>query len=463
MMKTVKLSELIWFVALVSFTNLFAYAQQQIVKQDGTDLKLTAAEAAKSEKVKNISPEEKLIRWTYRKLTIYELVYKISKAKKEKKPIGQALAQKALRFQLKDFRVGPIEEIQNVRYADLVTKPTGEIIQTGTATATTYDDEETKFSVMAGWTRGQYASGITQDWTISDLLQFEAARFSDVGKYASYEVTVSLDGKKRTYRALVFFHNAYQSSEPLNPEFLDVIVGMGGTITHVFRETKLPVGMRQVTNSIQKAVTNFEQFSNQEDNEEKFSNKFYENGNECMFTIVDFGYCDCIDWEDGVMICTIQPPMPIPGPPPPLPCEEKTSSITTQKVDNDSTNHASGMHGATTKFIFTCQQLASCQTMCSPTFEFAEPYETGTTTEYLYHHVGQKATDTKDGIGYQDAEVICGAGAAYAFSRCLSESCNISLQITLSASGQGIQANVSGKGDLWNTKQVTERKCKNGQ
>ncbi len=190
----------------------------------------------------NMSPEEKLIRWTYKKLSIYETVGKFFDAEKKNQPRGEALANKTLRFKLRDFQIGPIEEIQNEVYKDLVTLPTGQII--GAFAQTNKYKEEQRFYIQAKWRNGQYASVFDPQWTVGDILQLEATSFYDVKKYASYEVEVSLEGKTRTYRALVLFRSPDQSTGMPDPEFLDSIVGMGGILTQVFKETKLPLGTK---------------------------------------------------------------------------------------------------------------------------------------------------------------------------------------------------------------------------
>lgn len=191
-----------------------------------------------------MSREEKLVRDTYEKLTVYHRAGRLYKADGSGKTIDD---DSVLKFELKDFRVGPIQEIAGTLHRDLVTLPTGDIIQIHPSTYqnTQYfhggikEVGEEQASYGASWTSGQYASVYDRQWTIGDLLGFEPATFYDIGAYASYEVTVSFEGKTRTYRALALFHNPYQSLEALKPSFWDSVVGMGASLTDVWKQ-KLP-------------------------------------------------------------------------------------------------------------------------------------------------------------------------------------------------------------------------------
>jgi hypothetical protein len=45
--------------------------------------------------------------------------------------------------------------------------------------------------------------------------------------------------------------NQYQSSETLKPEFRDSIVGMGGTLTHVWEEQRAPFKKKRSSSRIE--------------------------------------------------------------------------------------------------------------------------------------------------------------------------------------------------------------------
>ncbi len=208
---------------------------------------LVRADIAQDKIEKGAPVEERVIRMAYNKLNALDLAERITSAKRK----GQELSseesrregQRSISFTLRDFRIGNIEEIQNRVYRELVTPPIGEIIQASTIESMD-NGGETRIALRATWVEGQYSSGFDPKWTVADVMQLESVRFHDVGWYASYEVTVSLNQKSRTYRALALFHNRFTDDGNLNPEILDSIVGMGGLVTRVLKDQRLPVGMR---------------------------------------------------------------------------------------------------------------------------------------------------------------------------------------------------------------------------
>src|SRR4030095_12737926 len=74
------------------------------------------------------------------------------------------------------------------------------------------------------WSPGSYSTIADPEWTVGDLLRFEAAKHADIGTYTSYEVTVSLQGKSRQYRAMVLFHDLRSTTALGTPQFVDLIV-----------------------------------------------------------------------------------------------------------------------------------------------------------------------------------------------------------------------------------------------
>jgi hypothetical protein len=183
-----------------------------------------------------ISPEQKLVVSVYEKLVIYNNAATLLQADRR---IKSPKASSDMAFGFSNFRSGPIKEILNFRNKDLVTQPSGEIISVNHAKIRE-DAGEERAAYTAQWVPGQYSSGYDRQWTIGDLLGFEPAKYYDVGNYASYEVTVSFQGRKRTYRALVLFHNLYKSPDAVKAEFWDTVVGMGGSLTQLSEEKLSP-------------------------------------------------------------------------------------------------------------------------------------------------------------------------------------------------------------------------------
>ncbi|HKG77986.1 MAG TPA: hypothetical protein VKA78_01175, partial [Pyrinomonadaceae bacterium] len=146
--------------------------------------------------------QEKLVRETYKKLENYNAASQVFQNELTKKP---PRSEANLSFELSNFRSGDVGEILNQRYAELVTLPTGEIVSL-TRGGHSIDGGPQEATFTAAWEHGQYASVFDPLWTVSDVFHFEAARYFDIKSYVSYQVTVKLEEKSRTYRALTLFH-----------------------------------------------------------------------------------------------------------------------------------------------------------------------------------------------------------------------------------------------------------------
>lgn len=483
--KIKRIAVLVWYFGLLLISSFYVQAQ------DSPSKKLTSTEkspdsqesrqiASKQELTNSVmSREEKLIRDTYKKLSVYEVSERVKKADRENKSRGQELAKNSLRFKLKSFHVGPIQEILNVKYRDLVTAPSGEIIQistgTGRTNVTNLDGPtlrgEEKFYVDANWKSAQYVSNSNEDWSVGDIIQLEAIRFNGVGKYASYEVTVSLEGKTKTYRAMAFFRNPYQSSEPLNADFLDSIVGMGGVITEIRNERKLPVGMVTLSEARQiirnKNIGGIKQLENTEKETSNLFGDICEISNfksEAEFNFDDG--CDCVDIDLGDLcwIPSFPFPDPIPMPDPiPIPpiitsCPFKIDrSGVNNKNDLDGTNHSSGNHWASTGFESTCVRDVSCNVHCQVT-DLTSNYgddENGRIS--IYYHIGRKNTAYEDHDGVINQDITCKRTNGFGFKYCFFRDCSFNISVNL---GGAVTITPSDSNDLWSVSQTQLRSCR---
>lgn len=428
--------------------------------------KVTFAEKSNSNSANlgqsNVSLEERIVRMAYRKMNILDTVERFVKAKRSEQPTGLELTQRSLKFNLRDFRVGEIQEIQNAIYRDLVTAPTGEIIQVSTANST-QNGGETKVSLDSKWRTGQYSSGFDPQWTVGNILQLEAVRFNDVGKYASYEVTVSLEGKTRTYRALALFHNLYQPQGMLNPEFLDSVVGMGGVVTQVLNDTRLPLGMKRANNQETNLSNDFEDVRIGKN----FSKKIKsikpnllappDEGRGCLewyFTPIDPTYTFCMTFEPGwggggggggSESCTAK--TSITNPP--------------QLIDSDGKFHLSGNHLATTRFQKVCSLASDCTQSCQINNDISAYNDDGTLDESIYYHVGGSSITRRGNTGPQNSDISCETAIGYSFKRCLVD-CGVSVTVGIAGYGATASVTVTG-GDLWNVGHIDGRTCRNGQ
>lgn len=181
--------------------------------------------------------QEQLIRETYAKLAGYNAAALVMQSEFSRQPV---VADSGLKFELGDFRSGDIGELMAKPYASLVTLPTGDIISL-TRGSHVLDGGPEEATFAAAWERGQYASVFDPQWTVADVFHFEPEKYFDVVRYTSYQVTVKLAGRTRTYRALALFRGNSGA-----PEFWDAIVN---GVTRVWQEKRPPYKLKHSTSS----------------------------------------------------------------------------------------------------------------------------------------------------------------------------------------------------------------------
>lgn len=183
--------------------------------------------------------EEGLVRRVYGKLILYVRAGQGYNAAQKKRTYSEA---DGLQFELQNLHTGSIEEILDRPYGSLVTKPTGNVIRI-TPTQRSLEAGPEHILFEAAWVRSPYRATLLEDWetrTVRDVLQLVGDQADDVDKYTSYEVTVALDGRKRTYRAMVFYHNGLQSAAEPRVDFADNIVGQS-VLSQALYESRPPV------------------------------------------------------------------------------------------------------------------------------------------------------------------------------------------------------------------------------
>lgn len=360
----------------------------------GQEAITSRAGGAAGTKAAVVGSEEMLVRSTYEKLIAYHKGTLLQESREAKIPLSKNLDMK---FELRNFRTGPIQEILETRHKDLVTPPSGDIIRISHGVAREDHTEEATFS--AQWMSGQYSSMYDLNWTIADLFRFETPNYYDVSEYASYEATVSFEGKTRTYRALVLFHNINRPSVELKPEFWDSIVGMGGAMSHVWEEQRPAYKVK----STQSSPTP-------------------EDGNEAPSDPAPF------DADKLVSRSFVGP--------------------TELWLDMDYLEHLSGNHLGTAEFTPSCEERPNNEQRCTVAVTNLVPHEHGSTENWIYYHVGKSEKQTEAHTGPRGTSVTCRSAAGVAFSKCLFYNCGINISLTFS--GTGASASASG-GGLWNS------------
>lgn len=345
------------------------------------------------------SAAEKVVRETYRKLETYHAAAQVFKNEFSRRANR---FEAGLSFELSDFRAGRIEEILNQRYAELVTLPSGEVVSL-TRGGHAFDGGSQEATFDAEWEPGQYASVFDPAWTVADVFHLEAARYYDIRSYVSYQVTVTLKSKSRSYKALALFHETPKPSEIGTPEFWDAIVnGIG----NVWNEKRPPYKA--------KAGIVFER---------------------------NVGTDETLTTAASVSGVT-------------------TTSLR-EWLREDLTEHISGFHGGAADFYGQCATLVGSLQRCAVLVEKFAAFETGELSNVLpfFAHIGSKDLRTENRTGQLGTTINCASAAGVAFSSCvIGTSCGSNANVSLNLLVGSATASVSG-GNMWKDVNVEHFTC----
>jgi hypothetical protein len=164
--------------------------------------------------------EEQTVKKTYAKLvfaTTVERVHHLLTTTGDSSvgDIENAIVDRGFRFELSDFAVGPVAEIAKYPYSDLVTPMDGrDVVEVSNITFTHTEDlreqlevhETQEFGARVGWAKGQDA--YRENWKMpfgEALTIVNSNNNSLYSRYASFHVTVFLEGRSRSYKAMFLF------------------------------------------------------------------------------------------------------------------------------------------------------------------------------------------------------------------------------------------------------------------
>ena len=339
------------------------------------------------------SAHEQLIRKTYAKLETYNAAAQTMRNEFTRKPFR---AEANLRFEFGDFRSGDIKEILHQRYAGLVTMPTGDVISL-TSGGHVLDGGAEEATFSAEWERGHYASVFDPQWTVRDAFHFEPEKFYDVVSYTSYQVTVRLEGRSRTYRALALFHAKRNAPDDAAPEFWDAVVN---GITRVWQEKRPPYQTKSASISI---IT--------DDDGVPDESGGGDSGGSTGDALLPLHF-----W-----------------------------------ISSDITEHISGEHGGTANYTGTCTPLTGGFQRCAVVVTNFASFEHGTLDHLtpFFAHIGSKDLKTENRTGPTGTTIQCASATGVAFSTCLlGTNCSTNAQVSLNVSGASAGASITG-GNLW--------------
>src|SRR6185369_933235 len=136
--------------------------------------------------------EEQMIR------ALYDKVTKLNRASLMVRLHGEPTEDQILRFELHDFKVGPIEDILGKRADDVITGRAGPFVELARE-VTQLNGGPEHVGYGAKWIDGEYASIYDPAWTINDLLNYQPAQNVNLRRYVTYEVRIRFQGKQRDY------------------------------------------------------------------------------------------------------------------------------------------------------------------------------------------------------------------------------------------------------------------------
>jgi hypothetical protein len=351
------------------------------------------------------SREERLVRAAYAKMAAYNRAsYAV--------PFGRQEAfagDLAMRFDLRDFQTGRLEDRRTAFVTDLVTVASGEIIhgvvhQMAGAESLAFEAE---------WKAAPWSSLHDQYLTIGEAMAGETEATFDIGKYTSYEVTVWLEGRSRTYRAMAVFHDRFDPANEFVPEFIDDVVGLGGTLTRLARDSRPafravePKGLRRATKEEIAAIEG--------DRGRKFN---VAANSECF-----------------------------------------------NDHDEDSIDHNDGGHSLVSRFCHDCTVTIWSESNSYHTCDSqarAEPYESGEVTGLGKHIYAVSTAHTAANSVPLTQDVSCGSATGMVVSECKFFDCG-QISATVGVDVKGAQASVTmtsgATNQIWETKTGSAFTC----
>ena len=186
----------------------------------------------------SITREEQTVRAAYAKLSYAVDLETVIRAVRRNPNITyaqllQEVARESLTFRLSDFSVADIASVLDQKYSDVFPdiRDGGNVIDIASVTETFTEENkpgvktETSMNVARPrWSRGP--RGPVPDSTVAEMLPAmeRESGISAIMRYCTYAVTVTFEGRSRTYRAGFYFGPEGQNEAVPG----DVVVALGG-------------------------------------------------------------------------------------------------------------------------------------------------------------------------------------------------------------------------------------------
>lgn len=348
--------------------------------------------------------------------------------------------QRILKFALSNFRLGLIEEILQKPHTEFVNRFGGEQILL-TRQIRSHNKEKERVSYGAEWTEGQYASAYEPEWTIGQVFSYYPTEYYNVGEYLSYEVSVTLLGKMRHYKALAFFQRPSRTGEALKPRIWDFVINSGNVLADVMNETRLPEEV-----SVESPVPTFDYTSPKQ-------SEAFVSTSEVSYLVNE------LEGDPSSAETASDPSLQITstGPDTGTVTDSTVEGLGTivRKVTENAAEHISGQHGQRVGFQGICTTISGLQQRCEVEITDRDTYERGSLVSFFIGH--QRTTDEKEESSTAPLGSIstCWAARGIAVSSCFFGSCGINASLE----GIGGSVRMIG-GSLWNGQLSHTHSCK---
>jgi hypothetical protein len=439
-----------------------------------------------------LSFEERIIRIAYAKLMTFSKVARLRKVEDEQ---AARRPDEDLRFEIRNVKSGPVEEILDQPWSDRVTGRSGEVLSVVPG-QTSHGQGPAHAYYLAEWVDAGHSSRTGFSETVRDVLNSQP-EYIDVGKYTSYEVTVHFEGRQRSYRAMVIYHQPLQSAEKTRIEFLDNVVGsyaVGEALAEQNPPMRFPWNRYVRSQAYERAGSGPRaaivrprgaedradarqetgafsldgEMASSEEREGVVSKGAASKGQQWNFGVGDL--CDgwggmCCDWNMNTCCYPYDPntgicdnltcEFPNCSSPPPVDGwggggEEQGCTANTarggvaEKSFEDFQQHVFvgyiTRHTGWAKFRPKCVIGTDCSASCyvnlygSPSYGWYDDGP-GTTSDGRYHVVRIKTDDRSGGTTVRGERVSCTAAVAMAFKSCTDQTCGFQISLTLGPTG----------------------------
>ncbi len=421
-----------------------------------------------------VMDEQSLLSLAYGKLVLYVKAGRAFGAARSRVAYGTG---NELRLELLSIHTGPIVEVLDKPYGRFVSKPTGYVLRI-VPSVRSFDTGPNHMLYEASWVPSDYKQTMLEDWdrsTVRDVLRLMGGHADDIDKYTSYVVKIGLEGRERTYRAMVLYHNGFQSpAAPPNVEFADNIVGQT-ILAQAYSESRPPVRTSWLNYvktekyreyAAGKANQNRDAFQKKEDLEELWpgewrrANREFESWAMSPDTdaVVPMPLCDndpgtCDPLSCNYPSCIAQPPDAdaevgaYSGS-----CRSYSSwGASALRNANSNLGHVAGRHRAGDTLQKYCEYNSTCNVLCQIDIRDFTVSDSGLTTDACHVFGSGQSFQDSGNSGIVTEGATCGSVAGAGVKSCLFCACSVQVSFV------GISVNVSGA--IWVYEHHLEDTC----